>query len=258
MLSPLTSPSLASFSGIRHGFFTRRGGISEGLYAALNCGLGSGDDREAVLENRDRIARHLGSNGDRVLTCYQIHSADAVVVSVPWSPDSQPRADAIVTNTPGLVLGSLAADCAPVLFADPEASIVAAAHAGWKGALDGIIEATARSMESIGARRERITACLGPCIGRDAYEVGPEFEQRFLAAEPDYARYFHRPPGRERAHFDLPSFVLDRCRAARLGHVEDAHVCTYSDPNRFFSYRRATHLDEPDYGRQISAIMLAP
>lgn len=256
MTEPIIAPSLANLPRIRHGFFGRKGGVSSGLYDSLNCGLGSKDERANVLENRDRVARTLGSTGDRLLTCYQIHSADAVVVTEPWAPADQPKADALVTTAPGLVLGALAADCAPVLFADPVARVVAAAHAGWKGARIGIVAATVAAMERLGAEKGRIVAVVGPCISQTAYEVGPEFEATFLADTTENARYFMRPAPDARPRFDLPGYVADRCRAAGIGHVTALAACTYADPNRFYSYRRTTHAREPDYGRQISAIML--
>ncbi len=257
MLQPIQSKLLAQQPNIRHGFFTRQGGVSTGLYASLNCGLGSGDTRNAVLENRDRVARHLGASGSELLTCFQIHSATAVVVDAPWVADAQPKADALVTRTRGLVLGTLAADCAPVLFADPEAGVIAAAHAGWKGALGGIVEATVVAMEQAGARRKSIKAALGPCIGVAAYEVGAEFEANFLANDPASSRFFLRTSAIGRPFFDLPGFVESQLQAAGLGGVENASPCTYANPERFFSYRRMTHEGATDYGRQVSAVVLA-
>lgn len=256
MTEPIVAASLAALPGIRHGFFGRRGGVSSGLYDSLNCGLGSKDDRANVVENRDRVAGALGSTGDRLLTCYQIHSADAVVVTEPWAPADQPKADALVTNEPRLVLGALAADCAPILFADPEARVVAAAHAGWKGARIGIVEATVAAMVKLGAKQDRISAAVGPCIGPAAYEVGPEFEDIFLIDDTGNARYFRRPQPQSRPRFDLPGYVADRCRRAGLRSVENLGLCTYTETERFYSYRRTTHAKAPDYGRQISAIML--
>jgi polyphenol oxidase len=256
MLQPLQSKLLSEQTKIGHGFFTRQGGVSTGLYGSLNCGLGSGDTRNAVLENRNRVARHLGASGTHLLTCYQIHSATAVVVDAPWAPDAQPKADALVTRTSGLVLGTLAADCTPILFADADAGVIAAAHAGWKGALGGIIEATVAAMEQAGARRKSITAALGPCIGAAAYEVGPEFEANFLAKAAAYGRFFIRKSATGRPFFDLPGFVESQLQAAGLGGVENASQCTYADPERFFSYRRMTHEGAADYGRQVSAVVL--
>jgi polyphenol oxidase len=265
MLQPLQSQLLAKLlaqplveqRSIRHGFFTRQGGVSKGVYASLNCGLGSGDERALVEENRDRVGRHLGATGAQLLTCYQIHSATAVIVDRPWAPDAQPKADALVTRTRGLVLGTLAADCAPILFADSEAGVIAAAHAGWKGALGGIVEATVVAMEQVGARRGAIRAALGPCIGHGAYEVGPEFEAMFLAKDAGNSRFFLQKSPAGRAHFDLPGFVLSRLLAAGVGEFESATQCTYANPEQFFSFRRMTHQRDADYGRQISAISLA-
>lgn len=256
MPSPVTAEPLAPLAGVRHGFYTREGGVSTGIYASLNCGLGSRDDRALVTANRARVAGHLsGGEVDRLVTVHQVHSAVAVTIDRPFDGEL-PKADAIVTRTPGLVIGALAADCAPILFADPIAAVVAAAHAGWRGALSGIGEATVAEMVRAGARRNRIVAVVGPCIGQAAYEVGPEFEREFLAADPGYARFFSRPGG-GRPHFDLPGFVVARLAAQGLGSVSGAHPCTYENSNRFFSFRRATHQKEPDYGRQVSAIMVA-
>lgn len=254
MLAPLQADG---FGGIRHGFFGRQGGVSAGLYSSLNCGLGSKDDRANVMENRDRVARTLGTTGDRLLTCYQIHSADAVVVDRPWGPEGQPRADALVTKTPGLAIAALAADCTPILFADPRARVIGAAHAGWKGARIGILEATVTAMEKLGARRDTISAAIGPCISQANYEVGPEFEATFLAEDPTNARYFSVPRPGAKAHFDLPGYVAERLAAAGLGRIERLDACTYAADSRYFSFRRTTHRQESDYGRQISAIVLA-
>ncbi len=259
MIEPFTARCLADIPGLNHGFFTRSGGTSEGIYASLNCGIGSRDERGRVQENRARVAAHLGTTRERLLTLHQVHSADALAVSEPWSigpGQPLPKADALVTATPGLAVAALAADCAPLLFADPKARIVAAAHAGWKGALGGIIEATIASMTRRGAKARNIRAALGPCIGRDAYEVGPEFEATFLAADPNNQRFFHWPPGGQRPHFDLPGFVLARLAAAGLAEVETCSRCTYAHERELFSFRRSVHRSEPDYGRQISAIVL--
>ena len=256
MTSSIEADCLAEIRGLAHGFFTREGGVSGGLYASLNCGLGSKDARDLVLENRARVARRLGAEGERLLTCHQWHSADAIVVTEPWAPGALPKADAMVTRVPGIALGALAADCAPILFSDAETRVIGAAHAGWKGALGGVIEATVAAMEGIGARRGRIRAALGPCIGADAYEVGPEFEATFLASDPAHARFFSRSGPQARPYFDLPGFVLDRLARLGIETVESCHMCTYEHDAAFFSYRRTTHRKEPDYGRQISAIML--
>lgn len=256
MLEPIEIPALSGLPRLAHGFFTRAGGASEGLYGSLNCGIGSKDERDRVLENRARVARHLGTAPESLLTCHQIHSATALLVTEPWPIEAQPKADALVTRTPKLALAALAADCAPILFADRKAQVVGAAHAGWKGAIGGIVEATLDTMEAAGARRVDIIAVVGPCISQDAYEVGPEFKATFADKSADFARYFQVPAGRDRAHFDLPGFIAGRLTAAGVGTIEVSGACTYQNPNRFFSFRRTTHAREPDYGRQISAIML--
>jgi len=255
-LNPIQARSLKHLPGIAHGFFTREGGVSSGIYQSLNCGAGSRDDRGLVLENRRRVAEFLGTTGDHLITAFQTHSADAIRASKPWTTGDVPKVDAIVTTEPGLAIGALAADCAPVLFADPQAWVIAAAHAGWKGALDGILEATVAAMESAGARRERIHAALGPCIGPDAYEVGPEFEERFVAASASNRSFFRRTSPGARPRFDLPGYVLDRLRRLGVAEIESATRCTYANEDLLFSYRRATHRSETDYGRQISAIVL--
>lgn len=256
MPNPILDQSLSRLAGIRHGFFTREGGVSQGLYASLNCGLGSSDERAAVIENRRRVAGFLGSREFPVVTLFQTHSADARLVAGPIAGEL-PKADGVVTATPGVVVAALAADCAPVLFADPVAKVVAAAHAGWRGAVAGVLEATVARMEEAGADRRRITAALGPSIGPDAYEVGPEFEAELLALAPANARFFRRPAAGARARFDLPGYVLGRLETIGLAAVSSAHVSTYENESLFFSYRRATHRREPDYGRQISAIVVA-
>ena len=256
MLTPTLSLALSALPSIGHGFYGRAGGVSAGFYGSLNCGLGSGDTRAKVLENRARVAAHLGTSADKLLTCHQVHSATAVLVDAPWAPDAQPKADALVTRTPGLALGVLAADCTPVLFADPVARVIAAAHAGWRGALGGVLEATLDTMERAGAARGRVIAAVGPCISQDAYEVGPEFEAAFAAVNQCYSSYFlTRSPG-TRAYFDLPGFIADRLRATGVGQVDPIAQCTYGQPGRFFSYRRTTHAREADYGRQISSLIL--
>jgi YfiH family protein len=257
MLSPLQADSLSILPGIRHGFFTRQGGASRGLYASLNCGAGSKDDPVAVIENRSRVAQHLGSFGDDVQTIYQTHSATAHVMEALVPRDSLPKGDALVTRTRGLVIGVLTADCAPVLFADAEAKVVGAAHAGWRGALGGVLEATVVAMEGLGADRSRIFAALGPSIGPKSYEVGPEFVAEFQAAEPGNARFFTIPKGRKTPHFDLPAYVMDRLGRLGIRHAERQSPCTYENESMFFSFRRTTHRKEPDYGRQISAIVVA-
>ncbi|MCC7251171.1 peptidoglycan editing factor PgeF [Hyphomicrobium sp.] len=257
MLSPLQADSLSILPGIRHGFFTRQGGVSRGLYASLNCGQGSKDDPVAVIENRARVAQHLGAYADDVQTIYQTHSSTAEVVDRLVTRDSLPKGDALVTRTRGLVIGILTADCAPVLFADAEAGVVGAAHAGWRGALGGILEATVAAMEGLGADRTRIFAALGPSIGPSSYEVGPEFVAAFEAAAPDNARFFTIPKGRQTPHFDLPAYVMARLASLGLKQAERHAPCTYENESMFFSFRRATHRKEADYGRQISAIVVA-
>ena len=238
----------------RHGFFTRRGGASSGVFAGLNCGPGSSDQREAVALNRARVAEAMGVAPARLLSLHQVHSTEVVVVG-PEGWTERPRADAAVTVVPGMALGILTADCAPVLLADAEAGVIAAAHAGWRGALDGVLEATLDAMEALGARCGAIAAAVGPTISQRAYEVGPEFLERFLDAERDYGRFF--AAGRDgRHHFDLPVFVLHRLREAGVAEAGWIGACTFSEPDRFFSYRRTTHAGEPDYGRLISTIVL--
>ncbi len=249
-LEILTSDSLGA---VRHGFFTRHGGASSGVFAGLNCGSGSSDQREIVAINRARVADAMQVAHDHLVGVHQIHSATAVTVDGPLA--EKPRADAIVTATPGVALSVLTADCQPVLFADTDAGVIGAAHAGWRGALDGILLATVDAMEALGASRRNITAIIGPCISQRAYEVGPEFIESFLAEDPEFARYFANGQG-DRLQFDLPGFGLNRLRAAGVGHAEWTHHCTYSDPGRFYSYRRSTHAKEADYGRLIAAITL--
>jgi polyphenol oxidase len=255
---PIHAPELSALAGIRHAFFTREGGVSRGLYASLNGGLGSSDDPSSVAENRRRMTEHLGQRPDALVSLHQIHSPDAVVVEQPWGRDGRPRADGMVTKTPGLALGITTADCGPVLFADAEARVVGAAHAGWRGALGGVLDATLAAMEDLGARRERVVAVLGPTIRQEAYEVGPELVAQFRDADPASERFF-RPAARDgHALFDLPGFLRARLDAAGCGTVADLGLCTYADESRFYSYRRATHRGEPDYGRLISAIALIP
>jgi hypothetical protein len=243
---------------IRHGFFTREGGVSTGIFASLNCSIGSGDDVTKVAENRRRALAELGLAPDRLVTCYQIHSADVVVVEAPWKHEDRPRADAMVTRLKGVALGILTADCAPVLFADEEAGIVAAAHAGWRGALTGVIAATVATMEREGANRARIKAMVGPCIGFASYEVGPEFPAPFLAQNAENARFFRAAP-RERHHlFDLGGYVRSRLAAAGVAWVYTAGGDTAAEPARFFSYRRTCLAGERQFGHELSAICLAP
>ncbi len=250
-LERITSASLAPLA---HGFFTRKGGASSGIFAGLNCGPGSSDQAECVAINRTRAADDLGVAADALVTVHQVHSADVLCVAGPVT-GLRPKADALVTATPGLALGVLTADCQPVLLADLRAGVIGAAHAGWKGALTGVLEATVGAMVSLGARRERIAAVIGPTISQRAYEVGPEFFERFLDADRDYGRFFSAGEG-ERMQFDLPAFGLHRLREAGVGQAEWTRHCTYSDPLRFYSYRRSVHESEADYGRLLSAIRL--
>ena len=251
----ITSDALSS-SAIAHGFFTRQGGHSTGIFSSLNCGMGSGDDKETVARNRAVVAGEMGVGEDRLLTAYQVHSPDALVVTGPWEGDDRPRVDALVTRVPGLAIGVLTADCGPLLFADAEAGVIGAAHSGWKGALTGVTERTLAAMEGEGADRSRITAVIGPMISQAAYEVGPEFPERFVEADPGNARYF-RPSSRAgHSLFDLGGYIADRLRREGVGEVVNLSLCTFGDEARFFSYRRTTHRKEKDYGRLISAIAL--
>ena len=251
-LDVLTSP-LLDLPGVRHAFFTRKGGVSKGIYTGLNVGVGSKDDPAAVQENRARAAQHLGGT---LLTAYQVHSARAVFADGPW-PESPPQADAVVTTNPGVICGALAADCAPILLADPQARVVAAAHAGWQGALTGVAEATVAEMVARGAERGRIIAVVGPCIGPASYEVGLEFRDRFVGVDDRYDRFFGPGVSAEKRQFDLPAFVLDRLAAAGVGTVAALNRDTCAEPDLFFSNRRAFKLGEPDYGRLLSAITLS-
>ena len=254
--SPIESPLLASRAGdaARHGFFTRAGGVSNGIYRGLNVGLGSQDERGNVVENRARVSRWFGVPPERLATVHQVHSPDVVVVDDSYD-GARPAADAMVSATPGIVIGVLAADCGPVLFCDPDARVVGAAHAGWKGALFGVLENTVAAMEKLGAERSRIVASLGPSIGKRHYEVGPEFVARFLHVDKVYERYFTPSQKAGHAMFDLPGLTTQRLEDAGVT-AENLDICTYPDEDRFFSYRRTTHRQEPDYGRQISAIMI--
>lgn len=241
-------------SGISHGFFSRSGGVSEGLYRGLNVGLGSNDHRAHVLENRARVSRWFDLQADRLVTVHQVHSP-RVHIATTDNREQRPEADALVSRTPGLAIGVLTADCGPVLFADPEAGVIGAAHAGWRGAFDGVLESTVAAMQGLGARPDRIAAVLGPSISQANYEVGPEFVDRFIRNDPAHASYFLASPKPGHAMFDLRQFTLDRLRAAGL-KADMLADCTYADEEAWFSYRRSTHRNEPDYGRQISAIAI--
>ena len=251
-LPVLISP-LLELPGVRHAFFTRRGGVSRGIYASLNVGLGSRDDPDAVRENRRRAAAHFGAG--EIVTAYQVHSARAARVRGAW-PGAAPEADGVVSATPGVVCGALAADCAPVLLADAQARVVGAAHAGWKGALTGVVEAAIAEMEGLGARRERLVAAVGPCIGPMSYEVGLEFLERFVSADPAHAAFFAPGEAPDKRMFDLPGFVLSRLRAAGVARCEWIGRDTCAEPELFYSNRRAFKAGEADYGRLLSAIVL--
>jgi len=257
MLQPIKAKAFERSQRIRHGFFTRAGGVSEGLYAGLNCGPGSADMPANVAENRARVARHLGGSHPDVATLYQIHSGDAVAIDAPIAADQRPKADGVVTRTPGLVIGVLTADCAPVLFADPDAGVVGAAHAGWRGAVGGVLEATVKEMEKLGARRNRIIAAIGPAINQVSYEVGPDFEEALAKSCANNVIFLSRKNAHEKAHFDLPGFVEMRLKESGIAEVERQSACTYANESLFFSYRRSQHRSEGDYGRQISAIVVA-
>jgi len=253
MLS-LTAENLAA-PHIAHGFFGRRGGVSQGIFASLNCGPGSGDVRSDVIANRRRVAEVLAPQSD-LLTLYQIHSGEAVTVAAPWNLGEGPQADAMVTNVPNLALGILTADCTPVLFADAQAHVIGAAHAGWKGAISGVTDSTIAAMEKLGVKRERIVAAIGPCISQTNYEVGAEFRERFLECDPALARFFVPSDKLGHFRFDLEEYVASRLAGAGIAQVERVSYCTYAHEDDFFSYRRATHRGEKDYGRQVSAIVL--
>ena len=253
----IQAPALSSHSGIRHAFFTRQDGVSDGIYASLNGGIGSSDEPAKVQENRRRMADALGVKPNALISVYQVHSPDAVIVEGPWRGE-RPKADAMVTATPGLALAITTADCGPVLFTDLDARVIGAAHAGWRGAVTGVLESTLTAMERLGARRERIVAVLGPTISQKAYEVGPDFIKRFTDEAPGHERFFRQAEKADHAMFDLPGFIGARLEAAGVGEFTNLDLCTYSDEERFFSYRRTTHRKEPDYGRLISAIALTP
>ena len=253
---PFLQASSLIGSGLRHAFFTREGGVSTGVYASLNGGVGSHDAPAAVAENRARMAGALGVAPGRFLVPYQIHSSEAVIVSAPWATEARPRVDGIVTATPGLALGVTGADCGTILFADPRAGVIGAAHAGWSGALHGVLEATLGAMEKCGARRADVATALGPMIGPQSYEVGPEYRARFLAASPDHARFFAASINPQHFMFDLPAFIAMRLERARVGGFESLGLDTYADDKRFYSYRRSVHRKEADYGRLVAAVTL--
>ena len=251
----LTSPKLAALPGLRHAFFDRDGGVSEGIYAGLNGGLGSDDDPAHVTENRRRMAERMGVDPAHFLTVYQVHSPDVAVATAPWDADTRPRVDAMVTQVEGLALGVTTADCGPVLFADPEARVIGAAHAGWKGALTGVLEATIAAMEKLGAERSQIQVAIGPLIRQPSYEVGAEFVERFVREDGENSLFFIPSARDGHAMFDLAGFIRMRLQRAGVGGIDDTGVDTYPD-ERYFSYRRSVHRKERDYGRQIHAIVL--
>ncbi|RZN15130.1 peptidoglycan editing factor PgeF [Bradyrhizobium sp. Leo121] len=251
----LASPLLSAIPGLRHAFFSREGGVSGGIYAGLNGGIGSNDAADNVTENRRRMAERLGVAPNRLLTLYQVHSPDVVVATTPWASDARPKADAIVTRTENLAIGVTAADCGPILFVDPNARVIGAAHAGWKGALTGVLESTVEAMEKLGADRSGIVTAIGPLIRQHSYEVGPEFVARFLEADADNALFFL--PGEREGHamFDLGGYIRMRLENAGILMIDDIGIDTYSD-ERFYSYRRSVHRKEGDYGRHVHAIAL--
>ncbi|WP_114962494.1 peptidoglycan editing factor PgeF [Tritonibacter mobilis] len=253
----LESVKSALLSPVAHGFFTRKGGASSGVFEGLNCGVGSSDQREAVMLNRARVADAMGAPTGALLGMHQVHSADvAVIDALPTDPDApRPKVDAMVTTNPDVVLSVLTADCQPVLFADASAGVIGAAHAGWRGTLDGVLEATVDAMLTLGAKRDGIRAVIGPTISQRAYEVGPEFFEDFLSQDQANARFFAQGEG-DRMLFDLPGLGLAKLRGAGIDACEWTRHCTYSDPERFYSYRRATHAKDADYGRLISCIRL--
>lgn len=252
----ITSETLSRVGRVSHAFFTREGGVSGGVYASLNCGFGSGDNPEHIAANRNRAMARLDLDGADLVTVYQTHSADVVTVDEPWKADASPSADATVTRMPGVALGVLTADCAPVLMADEEAGVIGAAHAGWRGALKGVLEASVEAMCSLGARPQRIVAGIGPAIQQDFYEVGPEFHAEFMDADKRNGAFFSDSPRDGHFMFDLPGYVVGRLEALGLGSVEAAAEDTFGNEDRFFSYRRATQRREHDYGRSLAVIAL--
>jgi YfiH family protein len=245
-----------ALDGVSHGFFTRQGGVSSGYYSSLNGGLGSNDTKANVTENRARMAGALGVEPSRLLTAFQIHSPDVAVDEAPWALEARPNADAIVTRTPSLAIGVTTADCGPILLADPQAGVIGAAHAGWRGALSGVVEATVDAMERLGAERGQIRAAIGPMIRQSNYEVGPDLIAHFVGADPGNERFFAPAPRPHHALFDLGGYISARLKGAGIQRIEDIGLCTYADPDRFFSYRRSSHRAEADYGRHVNAIAL--
>ena len=263
-----TCENLNALGSIKHGFFTRKGGVSSGVYSSLNCGFGSDDRHEDVRENRNRLVRALGVADAPLISPYQIHSADVAIAVEAWGPNEgvtkgltegpneAPKADAIVTKTRRLAIGVLSADCTPILFCDENAGVIGAAHAGWRGAVGGIIEATIEAMISIGASKNNIRAGVGPCLHQKSFEVGLDFYDQFIAVAPEYDQFFIQNSNQERPHFDMPGFVMHRLREAGITNTENTSLCTYENESLFFSYRRNTHQKCSDYGRQMSAIVL--
>lgn len=252
----ITAPNLSEIKGVRHLFFTSKGGVSTGIYTSLNCGPGSDDDLENVIDNRARAMAGLELEPEALLTVHQHHSPDVVHVIEPWTLDKLPKADGMVTTERGIALGVLAADCAPVLFADLDAGVIGACHSGWKGALGGVIDSTVSLMVDLGAGHDRIAAAVGPCIGQKSYEVGAEFRSSFMEAAIGNSRFFKKGTAEGKFHFDLAGYVRYRLEEAGVQSIGVLGLDTYAEPDRFFSYRRTTHLNEPDYGRQLSAIVL--
>ena len=250
-LANIRSSRLKNF---RHGFFTRKGGVSKGIYKGLNCGLGSSDDEKTVLSNRDLVAKYMGTCSDNIVSVHQIHSVEAIICNRAF--ETLPKADALVTNTPGLLLSVFTADCQPVIFADEKNSVVGIAHAGWRGALNGVLTSTINKMETLGAERSQISAVIGPCISQTAYEVGLDFFEKFKSASKKNGNYFMYNPDTKKYHFNLPNFSLHLLKDEGISSIEWTGHCTYNDPENFFSYRRSYHKNESDYGRMISAIML--
>ncbi len=254
MPDPIRSPLLETNNRIAHGFFTRQGGVSSGIYDSLNVGAGSKDEPQNVAENRRRVAAYFDLPSENLQTLYQVHSPTVLTITEAL-PSPRPQADAMVTNVPGLILGALSADCGPVLFCEPEAGIIGSAHAGWRGALSGVLENTVQAIIDLGGERSKIRAVLGPCIGQDNYEVGSEFVEEFTARDRTYEQYFRPSTDPARKMFDLWSFIVDRLSSCGI-EAASLDLCTYADEARFFSYRRTTHRKEPDYGRQIAAIAI--
>jgi len=253
----IEAPELASYPNIKHAFFTRVGGVSQGIYASLNGGLGSSDDPAHVAENRRLMAEDLDLDSSALVSVHQVHSSDAVIVEGPWSGE-RPKADGMATAATGLALAITTADCGPVLFADPHVNVIGASHAGWRGALNGVLESTIAAMERLGARRDKIVAVLGPTISQGAYEVSADFIRHFTDADPANHRFFESAERPGHAMFDLPGFIGMRLESAGIGEFANLGLCTYANEEHFFSYRRTTHRGESDYGRLISAITLVP